>query len=244
VRILNQASRRTLVLLDELGTGTDPQEGAALGTAIIDFLHKKGAWTIATTHLRALKTYAHAHPRIENASVEFDMETLRPTYRLLIGAFGSSNALAIAQRLGLPEEVVSRAYSLVEGEDARVDDLVNSLQQVKSQLEKERESLAAEKEESLKLKHQYEAIIQSIQEKEKTLAGLVPAGVDAMDEEDAEPIPATFANLERGDTVKILSLNTVGEVVGKNRDKNKVVVRANMMKVEVRLEDLEIVASR
>ncbi|MFC1718491.1 endonuclease MutS2 [Candidatus Poribacteria bacterium] len=241
VRILNQAGHRTLILLDELGTGTDPQEGAALGTAIIDFLHRKGAHTIATTHLRALKTYAHAHPRIENASVEFDMETLQPTYRLLIGAFGSSNALAIAQRLGLPEEVVSRASDLVEGEDARIEDLINSLQQAKGQLEKERESLSAAKAESLELKRQYEIMIQSIQEKEKTLADLIPAGADGMDEQDAEPVPATFAELERGDTVKILSLNTVGEVIGKMRDKNKLVIRTNMMKVEVRPEDLEIV---
>ena len=241
VRILEQAGHRTLVLLDELGTGTDPQEGAALGTAIIDFLHRKGAHTIATTHLRALKTYAHAHPRIENASVEFDMETLQPTYRLLIGAFGSSNALAIAQRLGLPAEVVSRASDLVEGEDARIEDLINSLQQAKGQLEKERESLSAAKEESLELKRQYETMIQSIQEKEKTLADLIPAGTDETDEQDAEPVPATFADLERGDTVKILSLNTIGEVVGKMRNKNKLVIRANMMKIEVRPEDLEVV---
>jgi DNA mismatch repair protein MutS2 len=243
VRILNQADHRALVLLDELGTGTDPQEGAALGTAIIDFLHRKGAKTIATTHLSALKTYAHAHPRIENAAVEFDMETLQPTYRLLIGAFGSSNALAIAQRLGLPGEVVSRASDLVEGEDARIEDLVNSLQQIKSQLEKERESLSAAREESLELKRHYEMMIQALQGKEKTLADLVPAGADGMAEEDAEPAPATFANLERGDTVKILSLNTVGEVIAKMRDKNKLVVRTNMMKVEVRPEDLEVVRS-
>ena len=243
VRILKQAGRRTLVLLDELGTGTDPQEGAALGTAIIDFLHRRGAWTIATTHLRALKTYAHAHPRIENASVEFDMETLQPTYRLLIGAFGSSNALAIAQRLGLPEEVVSRASNLVEGEDARIEDLINSLQQVKGQLEKERESLSAAKEESLDLKRQYEIMVQALQEKEKTLADLVPAGVNGANEQYTEPIPVTLADLERGDTVKILSLNTVGEVIGKMRGKNKLVVRTNMMKVEVRPEDLEVVKS-
>jgi DNA mismatch repair protein MutS2 len=239
VRILEQAGHHTLILLDELGTGTDPQEGAALGTAIIDFLHRKGTRTIATTHLRALKTYAHAHPRIENASVEFDMKTLQPTYRVLIGAFGSSNALAIAGRLGLPEEVVIRASELVEGEDARVEDLVNSLQGIKSQLEKERESLSAAKEESLELKRQYEAMIQALQEKEETLADLIPAGTD---EQDAEPIPATFAALQRGDTVRIRTLDTVGEVIGKMRDKNKLIIRTNMMKIEVRPEDLEIVS--
>ena len=241
-RILKQADHRTLVLLDELGTGTDPQEGAALGTAIIDFLHRKGSRTIATTHLRALKTYAHAHPRIENASVEFDIETLQPTYRLSIGAFGSSNALAIAQRLGLPEEAISRASELVEGEDARVEDLVNALQQIKSQLEKERESLSAAKEESLELKRQYETMLHILQKKEGRLADLVAAEADGADEQDAEPVPATFDSLQRGDTVKIRSLNTVGQVIAKMQDKNKLLVRANMMKVEVRPEDLEVVS--
>jgi DNA mismatch repair protein MutS2 len=243
VRILEQTDHRTLVLLDELGTGTDPQEGAALGTAIIDFLYRKGSRTIATTHLRSLKTYAHAHPRIENASVEFDMETLQPTYRLLIGAFGSSNALAIARRLGLPDEVVSRASELVEGEDARVEDLVNSLQQIKSQLEKEREGLSAAKEESLELKRQYEAMLQALEEKEEGLADLISTGVDGTDGQEAEPVPATFASLQRGDTVRIRSLNTVGQVIGKMQDKNKLVVRTNMMKVEVRPEDLEVVSN-
>ncbi|MFQ5906962.1 MAG: endonuclease MutS2, partial [bacterium] len=196
VRILKQADHRTLVLLDELGTGTDPQEGAALGTAIIDFLHKRGSRSIATTHLRALKTYAHAHPRIENASVQFDIETLQPTYRLMIGAFGSSNALAIAERLGLPEEVISRASELVEGEDARVEDLVNALQQIKSQLESERESLSAAKEESLELKRQYEVMLQALQEKEEGLADLAADGSDKADEQDAEPVLATFASLQ------------------------------------------------
>jgi len=241
VRILRQTDHKTLVLLDELGTGTDPQEGAALGTAIIDFLYRKGARAIATTHLNALKTYAHAHPRIENASVEFDMETLQPTYHLMIGAFGSSNALAIARRLGLPEEVTSRASELVRGEDARVEDLVNALQQIKSQLEKERESLSAAKEESLELKRQYEAMIQALQKREKGLINLVAAEAD---EQDEEPVPVTFDSLEKGDTVRIRSLDTVGEIIGKMLDKSKLVVRTNMMKVEVRAEDLEMVSKK
>ena len=242
VRIVEQADHRTLVLLDELGTGTDPQEGAALGTAIIDFLYKRGAKAIATTHLSALKTYAHAHPRIENASVEFDMETLQPTYKLLIGAFGSSNALAIARRLGLPDEVISRAYELVEGEDARVEDLVNALQEIKSRLEKERESLSTAKAESLELKNRYETMIQILQERKGNLADLADRA-DEENEQEAEPVPVTFDTLQRGDTVKILSLNTVGQVIQKMQDKNKLVVRTNMMKVEVRPEDLEMVVS-
>ncbi len=241
VRILRQADHRTLVLLDELGTGTDPQEGAALGTAIIDFLYRKGARAIATTHLNALKTYAHAHPRVENASVEFDMETLQPTYHLMIGAFGSSNALAIARRLGLPEEVISRASDLVKGEDARIENLVNALQQIKSQLEKEREGLSNAKEESLELKRQYESMIQALQEREKGLADLVTTEAD---DQDAEPVPVTFDSLQKGDKVRIQSLDAVGEVIGKMPDKSKIVVLTNMMKVEVRPEDLEMVSEK
>jgi len=242
VRIVEQADHRTLVLLDELGTGTDPQEGAALGTAIIDFLYKRGSKAIATTHLSALKTYAHAHPRIENASVEFDMETLQPTYKLLIGAFGSSNALAIARRLGLPDEVISRASELVEGEDARVEDLVNALQEIKSRLEKERENLSAAKAESLELKNRYENMIQVLQEREGKLLDIADRA-DEENDQEAEPVPVTFDTLQRGDTVKILSLNTVGQVIQKMQDKNKLIVRTNMMKVEVRPEDLEVVST-
>lgn len=243
VRILGQADRQALILLDELGTGTDPQEGAALGTAIIDFLHNKGSRTIATTHLSALKTYAHIHPRTENASVEFDLETLQPTYRLLIGTFGSSNALSIAQRLGLPEEVISRASELVDEGDERVEDLVNALQQIKSQLEKEREDLSTARSEALELQRQYESLLRDLQKKREKLVDQVTYEADATHEQIAEPVPITFESLQRGDTVKIRSLNVVGQVIGKILDKNKLIVSTNMMKVEVRPEDLEIVSS-
>jgi DNA mismatch repair protein MutS2 len=240
VRILRKADHRTLVLLDELGTGTDPQEGAALGRAIIDFLQKRGALTMATTHLRSLKTYAHIHPRTENASVEFDMETLQPTYRLLIGAFGSSNALAIARRLGVPEDVISKAEELVESEDERVEDLINALQQIKAQLEEEREAASSEREETMDLKQRYESMLRNVEEREKRLKKL-PAKEIQTEIQDSEPIQATFETLQRGDTVRIRSLNTVGQVMRKMRDKSKLLVSTNMMKVEVRPEDLEII---
>ncbi|MBD3184524.1 endonuclease MutS2 [Candidatus Poribacteria bacterium] len=236
VRILEQAADQTLILLDELGTGTDPQEGAALGIAIIDYLHKKGSRTVTTTHLNDLKTYAHSHPRTENASVEFDMQTLQPTYRLMIGAFGSSNALSIAQRLGVPKDVISRASELVTGEDARVENLVNSLQQIKSQLEKEREELATVKDESIKLKQHYENLLESMGKKTgKSIDDIID------EEERNEPVPVTMDSIQRGDMVKILSLDMEGEVVGMLRDKNKVLVLANTMKVEIKPEDLEFV---
>jgi DNA mismatch repair protein MutS2 len=119
--------KRSLVLLDEIGAGTDPTEGSALAKAILRHLWQKGARTIATTHYGELKEFAYAHEGIENASVEFNLETLRPTYRLLIGIPGSSNAFAIAARLGLPEEVLQAARGLVSDEEHTITDVIQKL---------------------------------------------------------------------------------------------------------------------
>ena len=113
VRMLEPADNTTLVLLDELGAGTDPQEGSALARAILIYLRDRGAFTIGTTHYSELKAFAHATSRVENASVEFDTRTLAPTYRLLVGVPGRSNALAIAGRLGVPPEILETARSLL-----------------------------------------------------------------------------------------------------------------------------------
>ncbi len=109
IEILARADARTLVLLDELGAGTDPTEGALLAKAIFETLVERGCRVVATTHHSELKVFAHEHARIQNASVEFDLETLSPTYHLVVGLPGQSNALAIARRLGLDEAVVARA---------------------------------------------------------------------------------------------------------------------------------------
>ncbi|MCA1645731.1 MAG: endonuclease MutS2, partial [Chloroflexi bacterium] len=112
VRMLRAADSCSLILLDELGAGTDPQEGAAIARALLDFLRDQGAYVVATTHYPELKSYAEGTPRVQNASVEFDIQTLSPTFRLMIGLPGRSNALAIAERLGMPREVldVARTY--------------------------------------------------------------------------------------------------------------------------------------
>ena len=127
IRILQQANRRSLVILDELGAGTDPQEGAALARSLLTHLLERGITTLVTTHHPELKAYAHATPGVVNASVEFNLETLRPTYHLTIGLPGRSNALAIAQRLGMPEPIITSARSELNPTDLRAEDLLDEI---------------------------------------------------------------------------------------------------------------------
>ncbi len=129
VRFLQAADGQTLVLLDELGAGTDPAEGSALGIAILEFILGRGAQVIATTHYGELKRFAFEHPAVENASVEFDPETLRPTYRLLLGLPGRSNAFAVAEQLGLDESVIARARQLRPAGEQEMEDMLAQLHQ-------------------------------------------------------------------------------------------------------------------
>ena len=152
VRILNQADARSLCLFDELGAGTDPTEGAALAIAILSFLHNMKCRTMATTHYSELKVFALTTPGVENASCEFSVETLRPTYRLLIGVPGKSNAFAISQKLGLPDYIIEDAKSHLEAKDESFEDLLASLESSRLTIEKEQEEIKAYKEEISQLK--------------------------------------------------------------------------------------------
>jgi len=157
VEIVEKANESSLILLDELGSGTDPVEGAALAVSVIESLMKSGSKLMVTTHYQELKTFAIESENVENASCEFDIESLKPTYRLIVGSPGKSNAFAISENLGMPKYIIDRAKQRVSTENTRLEDVISKLEKTRSELEKELE-------EASKLRREAELNAQKLRE--------------------------------------------------------------------------------
>ncbi|MBU7007251.1 endonuclease MutS2 [Phosphitispora fastidiosa] len=178
IGILNHVRPDTLVLFDELGAGTDPTEGAALAMAILDYLDAKRVRVIATTHYSELKAFAFNRPGIENASVEFDIKTLQPTYRLNIGQPGSSSAFEIARRLGLQEDIISAARESLSGEDIQVNELIRGLEENRKTSADDRRETERLKKEVQRLKEEYERKLADVSRKRAEIMAKVRLEAD------------------------------------------------------------------
>jgi DNA mismatch repair protein MutS2 len=219
--ILRQADARSLVLLDELGAGTDPTEGAALGRAILDHLDQIGCLAMVTTHLGDLKTYAFNNDRAENAAVEFDVETLRPTYRLHIGQYGMSNALKIARRLKLPRDLLRQAHRYLRRRQRRGPELAR-LQEIRAEAEKARQQALAAQHEAAQQKQQYEQRVEELRRAAEQAAALREAR----------------AQLQAGDLVQVPRFGKQGKVVRLDLRRHLVVVNVGLGQWEVPLDEV------
>ena len=223
--ILRVADERSLVLLDELGAGTDPTEGAALGRAILDRLDRSRCRAMVTTHLGDLKTYAFHNDRAENAAVEFDVQTLRPTFRLHIGQFGLSNALRIARRLKLPRDLLNRARRYLRRSQRRAPELA-ALQRKREEAEKARAEALAAQHEADRQREQY-------QEKMATLA---------REAEDAVRLREARARLQPNDPVRVPRFDKTGRIVRVDHKRHIAVVSVGLGQWEVSLDEVFPVA--
>lgn len=169
VKIIDEAPNNALVLLDELGAGTDPVEGAALAKSVLMRLSLLGAKIIATTHYAELKSYALDTDGVENASCEFDVESMRPTYKLLIGVPGKSNAFAIAGKIGIDDDIISKAKSFISAENLHFESVVEALEKARGEAEREREETERLKHEALRLKNEAEKKLKEAEEKSEKI---------------------------------------------------------------------------
>ncbi|HZU39092.1 MAG TPA: DNA strand exchange inhibitor protein [Gemmataceae bacterium] len=219
--ILRTADAQSLVLLDEMGAGTDPTEGAALGRAILDELDRIGCRAMVTTHLGDLKTYAFNNERAENAAVEFDVETLRPTYRLHIGQFGMSNALKIARRLKLPRRLLGRAHHYLRRRQRRAPELAR-LQQLREDTEKARA-------EALQARHEAERQREKYERQQAQLR---------RDAERAAVLRAYREQLKPDETVRVERFDKPGRIVRVDHKRNLAVVSLGLGQWEVPLDEV------
>ena len=179
IHIIDQADSQSLVILDELGAGTDPQEGAALARALLTHLLERGITTLVTTHHPELKTFSHATPGVVNASVEFDLESLRPTYHLTIGLPGRSNALAIAQRLGMPDPIITSARSELNPADLRAEDLLDEIHRQRDLSRQARASAENTRQEVDQLRKALSERLERIEDERRAVLEGARAGAEA-----------------------------------------------------------------
>ncbi len=224
VEILGKADSRSLCLFDELGAGTDPTEGAALAIAILNFLHNMNCRTMATTHYSELKVYALSTPGVENACCEFDVQTLRPTYRLLIGIPGKSNAFAISKKLGLPDYIIDDAKSHLEAEDETFEDIISHLEESRLTIEKEREEIRSYKAEIARLKSGLEQKEEKFDERRDKLIRSANEEAQRILREAKETADRTIKNINK--------LASVSGVDLKALETERTKLRDNLKKVE------------
>jgi DNA mismatch repair protein MutS2 len=209
------------VLLDELGAGTDPTEGAALGRAILDGLDRLGCRAMVTTHLGDLKTYAFHNERAENGAVEFDNETLRPTYRLLIGQYGMSNALRIARRLKFPRDLLRRAAHYLRRRQRRAPEM--------AQLQKLREDAEKAREEALARAHDAEREAEELRHQQEKLQ---------REAAEAAALREARLRLQPNDPVRVPRFDKPGRIVRVDHKRNIAVVSLGIGQWEVALEEV------
>ena len=197
-RIVDAASERSLVVLDEIGEGTDPGEGAAIAQSVLEALADAGARVVATTHYNLLKEMADVDPRFENASVEFDPDTLAPTYRLRMGTAGASSATAVASRMGLRGDVLERANALLEREDRRLDRMLSELGASRAALERERREAERLRAESEEVRERYRGKLERLQERRDELFRSMRAGLDRAFRDAHAEVAGVIRGLQRG----------------------------------------------
>jgi DNA mismatch repair protein MutS2 len=197
-RIVARAGPRSLVVLDEIGVGTDPGEGAALAQAILERLADAGARVVTTTHYGLLKEMAGVDPRFENASVEFDPETLAPTYRLRLGEPGSSSAAAVAARMGMPSAVLERADALTRREDRQLDRMLSELAASRAALERERRQVESLRAESEATRSEYRAKLERLQARRDALYRSMRDDLDSAFKQAHRDVAGVIRDLQRG----------------------------------------------